>query len=274
MDAANRYQKWAFLGSVILCLMPLAVVLQLPRQLVFGSDLWAIGYLAVFSVVSLAVCYALAKRKGYHLAFALFGLLNLPGFWILLLLPDRNRTEDPTASRRLKRFQYAALAVSVCVAVAVVLIVDFGVTMLSTECDRQAHKDISSLGAALEGLANELANRKCPLDRDRLQKQLKLEYLVGKYYGWRGVNRKYGVRLRIVGREVWGCSERGHRSGPDNHHHIYRVSLFGGAELPAKQGPCEGRRYGDSDAKCYESTMVKENCVLAEPGEHRPCMQP
>lgn len=265
MIQGKNYQKWALGGMVLLCLLLAAAALHIPRHLVFGPGPLALRFLAIFILLSVGVCYSLAKRKGHHPGLAFLGLLTLPGCWLLLILRNKNTNEDPDSLRRLKRFQYAALGVSFPLALIVAFIDYNGINMVRTECDRQARLELSNVGKALERLENELLDKGLGPDKEKFRKEFRLDYLLGTYYGWKGVDDKYGVRLRIAGDEVWGCSMCGRRTGNENHSIIYRVSLFGAKELPAIGGVCEGAPYGGVGRRRYQSTMIKDGPSIGGP---------
>jgi len=133
-------------------------------------------------------------------------------------------------------------------------------------CERAAQGDLSRLGAAIERLGNEMGDLNCPDGLKQFSEE-HISYLAGPYYGWGGTNRKCKVRIRMIGREIQGCSKRGTRpTGKKNKTYIYRISVDSGRDLKPTVGACTGKRYG---YPMYTSTMLpgegKEKCVLGPP---------
>ncbi len=140
----------------------------------------------------------------------------------------------------------------------------------TNEAERAAFADMSKLGAAIERLRNEQVYMKCS-ERKKLTPET-LQYLVGPYYGWAGTNQKYNVLIRIMGKEIWGCSPHGRRYENDQRT-IYRILIDTGTELATQQGKCTGKSYGGPKATCFLSTAISPDCRIMRPKESKPCKE-
>ncbi|MEW6350157.1 MAG: hypothetical protein AB1646_13910 [Thermodesulfobacteriota bacterium] len=135
-------------------------------------------------------------------------------------------------------------------------------------CDRAAQSDMSKLGACLERLQEELADRNCRDGAADFNEE-HLTYLVGPYYGWSGTTRRCVVCVRMQGKEIWGCAKYGTaQEGLRNARAIYRVSVLEPTrELAPIVGECTGREYPEPTAPTtYTESMIDASCQYKKPG--------
>lgn len=157
------------------------------------------------------------------------------------------------------------MVVVAIIGIILAIAVPYYISYKRTACDRAANGDISKLGAAIERYGNELVDLNCSMDITISN----IEYLVGPYYGWGGTNRKCDVRVRPDDpdnpQEAYGCAIKGsHPAGTDTRY-IYRVTLFGGTDMPATRGACSGSVYGGGGNTCYTSSMIGTDCSESTP---------
>jgi prepilin-type N-terminal cleavage/methylation domain-containing protein len=160
------------------------------------------------------------------------------------------------------------MVVVAIIGIILAIAVPYYISYKRTACDRAANGDISKLGAAIERYGNELVDLNCSMDITIGN----ISFLVGPYYGWGGTNRKCDVRVRTepssgTPQEAWGCALKGsHPEGTDTRY-IYRVTLFGGTDMPATRGTCTGDIFGGSGNQCYTASMVATDCsTVGSPG--------
>ncbi|MFH1117641.1 MAG: serpin family protein [Pseudomonadota bacterium] len=155
------------------------------------------------------------------------------------------------------------LVIGCCVTAAVVGILLIQALFTKDKCDRAAEADMGKVSASLERLVKEMKDLNCPADE--MIPHVKLQFMIGPYYGWRGPSEQCRVRMRKMGTEVWGCSAKDTWLwGSRDERPIYRISLTNLAkDLPAVKGPCSGQEYADGpDGKrmCYTSSIVTDDC--------------
>ncbi len=166
------------------------------------------------------------------------------------------------------------MVVVAIIGIILAIAVPYYISYKRTSCDRAASADISKLGAALERFGNELVDLNC--NNLSVETAVTLEYLVGPYYGWGGSNRKCDVRVGIATNnteEAWGCPLKGsHPIGQDTRY-VYRVTLFGGTDMPATRiSDCISQMntntngvYGGRNATCYTESMIDDDCSTVVP---------
>ncbi len=228
-----------------------------------GHDYAAIGLL--LGLVGFAVfmwgCYCLVKKKGYHGAFTLFGLLGCIGLLVPLLIPDKF-TGKTTRGTAIIVAVVAGFVLTAIIGIVLAIGIPYYVSFKRTACDRMAMANVSKLGAALERFANERFDHNCGSGGVTPET---IKYIVGPYYGWGGTNRQCSVNVRVVGNEVHGCAMKGSKPGRPAERYIYRVRLDSGADLPMKIGPCSGQSYGGSNGTCYDKSILDSECNLVRP---------
>jgi len=228
--------------------------------------------------ICLLICYILSvwgcscwlERKGYeNRMWAALALLTVPGWLIILILPDRNKTVDSELAASLKFFQrevVKALVVLVILGIVPLLIyTPMYISRKRVVCDRKAWADARELAQALQKFSAQVREFRC---EEQLLPPDFLGFIVGPYYGWKGTDAKSEVLVRIEGDLVFACSRRGtHPGGPDTRY-IYRVNFVTGKELPAIIGDCKGKSYlGEI---CYSESVLDRDCSLRKP-HGRPC---
>ncbi|MEJ2716342.1 MAG: prepilin-type N-terminal cleavage/methylation domain-containing protein, partial [Deltaproteobacteria bacterium] len=125
------------------------------------------------------------------------------------------------------------MVVVAIIGIILAIAVPYYISYKRTACDRAANGDISKLGAAIERYGNELVDLNCSQEISINN----ISYLVGPYYGWGGTNRKCDVRVRVDDesnpQEAYGCAMKGSHPEGTNTRYVYRVTLFGGTDMPA-----------------------------------------
>jgi len=228
-----------------------------------GHDYVAIGL--ILSLVGFAVfmwgCYCLVKKKGYHGAWTLFGLLGCIGLLVLLLIPDKV-TGKTTKGTAIIVAIVAGVVLIAMMGIIAAIAIPYYISYKRTACDRAAKADVVRLKAAMERFATERLDKGC---RTKEVTPEMIRYMVGPYYGWSGTNQKCSVRVRVVGNEVQSCAMQGSRPAKANDRYIYRVNLESGPSLPAKIGPCSGQSYGGPNDTCYNKSILDANCNIVRP---------
>jgi serpin B len=155
------------------------------------------------------------------------------------------------------------LVIGISVAAAVVAILLIQAPFTRNKCDKTAEADMGKVQASLQRLVNEMEELNCPADE--MIPHVKLQFVIGPYYGWRGPSRQCRVRMRKVGTELWVCTARDTWLwGSNDQRTIYRISLTDLAkDLAPVKGPCRGQEYSggpSSTQRCYTSSIVTEDC--------------
>ncbi|MEW6350228.1 MAG: hypothetical protein AB1646_14270 [Thermodesulfobacteriota bacterium] len=264
-EGLYRSQSWARSGMICFCLIlsSVMVVLTLAAFWAVGSrDLHAVAYFALFFVLPCVLILAWIIRP-------LFNPTAKEMFRVQGLLSGEDRGKKRDVLRWIR---------PAAVVVIVLSNVHLGrsyqqwwATRPIHGCDRMALADVSKLAASLERLGVELEDAQCESKSDPFAKGLKLDWLVGPYYGWAGPGAKCGVLIRLEGDEVWACALRGSRPAGIESRYIHRIKVSGGADLPATHGPCFGQAYGGKEGKCYTSTAICDKCRMCEPQEWIKC---
>jgi hypothetical protein len=70
------------------------LILQPIGNFVVGGDLGLIVTLAGTALLIAGLCFY-ARGKGYHMAFGALGLLSCVGLFVLAVLPDKRKDENP-----------------------------------------------------------------------------------------------------------------------------------------------------------------------------------
>jgi Tfp pilus assembly major pilin PilA len=257
--ASSNLGRNAAIGIII------GIVLTLAGRVMTAGGHDYVGIGVILSLVGFAVflwgCYCLVKKKGYHWAWTLFGILGCIGLLVLLLIPDKVTGKTTKGTAIIVAIVTGVVLVAMMGIIAAIAI-PYYISYKRTACNRAAEADVVKLKAAIERFATERIDKGC---RTKEITPEMIRYMVGPYYGWKGTNQKCRVRVRVVGNEVQSCSMKGSKpSGPTNRY-IYRVNLESGPRLPAKIGPCSGQSYGRPNDTCYKKSMLDSQCNIVRP---------
>ncbi len=195
---------------------------------------------------------------------------------------ERQRTELMADSKGESGFSLVEIMVVAAVmGIILAVAVPAYIAYKRSACDSAVQRDLANISASVERLRQESTARNCGFEV--LGKAFDIGWLAGPFYGWSGTGRNCDVRIRRgaepFSTEVWGCARNGSRpTGDPNERYIFRLSLTGGADLPAARGDCSGpewRQYGGEGKPCYGSTMFTgQSCTPSEPTEKANCPAP
>ncbi|MBI4962540.1 MAG: hypothetical protein HY913_04625 [Desulfomonile tiedjei] len=265
-EVARRYSRNAAMG---ICL---SIVLS-----IFGSILGQFGDLyavvgMILSAVSIGLYfwgfYCLAKKKGYHGAYALLGLVPcLIGLLIMLLLPDKYSEAAPKSGWLVALIVVAAGMVFVAVlGIILAIAIPYYVAYKRAACDRMAGQELARVQEAYDKY------RKDPNNGTQAPPE-SLTHLLGPYYGWQGTSERCDVRIHYDrdGQTVSAVSIKGaHPSGVSSRY-VYKRHLGAGQEQAAEVVPqADESRFLSYPAK---ATGRDRSCFSADGRLLEECMK-
>jgi len=228
----QRYARGAALGIGLG--IALNILAAIPAQ--FGDMYAAFGIILGVTGFGLYLwgLYCLVKKKGYHGAYTLVGLIPcFIGLVIMLLVPDKQSDAAPTSGWLIALIIVGVGMVLVAVmGIILAIAIPYYISFKRAACDQTARQEIVRLQDAYDKYRNEPNNKTHEPPQD-------LSHLVGPYYGWQGTSDKCDVRIHYDrnGQTVAALSLKGAHPRGSTSRYVYKKNLETGQERAAEVVP-------------------------------------